>query len=209
LETLRQRLEKKAFIGTIHKTGCVLCAQNCGLTVEVENNRIIMAKSDKSNTRCEGYFCRKGMNIAYHQHNVDRSVDAENEEAALVMDSGFPLVLMAERHISIDANTLMRDSAWNEGKRACTLAVHPNDAASLKLTDGQQVRVVTEAGSEEIELEVSDTTHIGHVVIPHGFGLVYNGKKYGVNMNRLIKNTLRDQFDTPIHRYVPCRMKAL
>jgi anaerobic selenocysteine-containing dehydrogenase len=138
-----------------------------------------------------------------------KSVDAANEEAALVMDSGFPLVLMAGRHISTNANTLMRDPAWNEGQRACTLAMHPNDAESLKLTDGQQVRVITEAGSEEIELEVTDTAHIGHVVIPHGFGLIYNGRKYGANVNRLTKNTHRDQFGTPIHRYVPCRVEAL
>jgi len=116
-----------------------------------------------------------------------KALGSANEEAALIMDPKFPLILMAGRHMSMNANTLMRDPAWNEGKRACTLAMHPNDAASLKFTDGQQVRVVTEAGSEEIELEVSDTAHIGHVVIPHGFGLVYNGKKYGANVNRLTK----------------------
>jgi anaerobic selenocysteine-containing dehydrogenase len=103
----------------------------------------------------------------------------------------------------------MRDPAWNEGKRSCTLAMHTADAEALKLTDGQQVRVTTEAGSEEIELEVTDTAKKGHVVIPHGFGLVYNGKKYGVNVNRLTKNTHRDQFGTPIHRYVPCRVEAV
>ena len=59
-------------MGTKHITGCVLCAQNCGLTVEVENNRIVKVTPDKSNVRSEGYFCRKGMNIAYHQHNADR-----------------------------------------------------------------------------------------------------------------------------------------
>ncbi|PKN07694.1 MAG: hypothetical protein CVU72_03125, partial [Deltaproteobacteria bacterium HGW-Deltaproteobacteria-7] len=59
-------------MGTIHKTGCVLCAQNCGLEVEVENNRIVKVKPDKANGKSEGYFCRKGMNIAYHQHNADR-----------------------------------------------------------------------------------------------------------------------------------------
>ena len=138
-----------------------------------------------------------------------KALDVANEEAALVMDTKFPLILMAGRHMSTNANTLMRDPAWNEGKRVCTLAMHPNDAASLKLTDGQQVRVITEAGSEEIELEVSDTAHIGHVVIPHGFGLVYNGRKYGANVNRLTKNTHRDQFCTPIHRYVPCRVEAI
>jgi len=59
-------------MGKTYKTGCVLCAQNCGLEVEVENNRIVNIKGDKSNGKSEGYLCRKGMNIANHQHNVDR-----------------------------------------------------------------------------------------------------------------------------------------
>ena len=57
---------------TTHKTGCVLCAQNCGLEVEVENNRIVKVRGDRSNGKSEGYLCRKGMNIANHQHNADR-----------------------------------------------------------------------------------------------------------------------------------------
>ncbi len=138
-----------------------------------------------------------------------QSVEARNEEAAIRMDSKFPLVLMAGRHMSMNANTLMRDPAWNEGKRACTLAMHPADAEALSLKDGQQVRIATEAGSEEIELEVTDAVRRGHVVIPHGFGLVYDGRKYGANVNRLTKNTHRDRFGTPMHRFVPCRVEAL
>ncbi len=136
-------------------------------------------------------------------------VEAKAEEAALVMDPKFPLVLMAGKHFSKNANTLMRDPAWNEGRRACTLTMHPDDARALDLKDGQQVLVTTEAGSEEIELEITDTTRRGQVVFPHGFGLVYNGVKYGANVNRLTKNTHRDQFGTPIHRYVPCRVEAI
>jgi len=138
-----------------------------------------------------------------------QSIDAQNEEAALALPAEFPLVLMAGRHMSMNANTLMRDPAWNAGKRACTLAMHPDDAAALNLQDGRQVRVTTQAGSEEIELEITDAARKGHVVIPHGFGLVYNGVKYGANVNRLTKNTHRDQFGTPMHRYVPCRVEAL
>lgn len=138
-----------------------------------------------------------------------KSIDAPKEEAALVMPAEFPLVLMAGKHFSMNANTLMRDPAWNEGKRACTLAMHPDDAAELNLHDGEQVRVTTEAGSEEIELEITDMARQGHVVMPHGFGLVYNGVKYGANVNRLTKNTNRDQFGTPMHRYVPCRVEAI
>ena len=138
-----------------------------------------------------------------------QSIDAAREEAALALPQQFPLVLMAGRHTSMNANTLMRNPSWNEGKRACTVAMHPDDAAALNLKDGQQVRVTTEAGSEELELEVTDTAHKGHVAIPHGFGMVYDGRKFGANVNRLTKNTHRDQFGTPIHRYVPCRVEAV
>lgn len=137
------------------------------------------------------------------------AIDAIHEEQALTPDPRFPLVLMAGRHTSMNANTLMRDPAWNEGKRACTLAMHPADAQALQIKDGQRVRITTEAGSEEIELEVTDEARKGHVVIPHGFGLVHDGKVYGINVNRLTKNTHRDQFGTPLHRYVPCRVEAL
>ncbi|MBP9649631.1 MAG: molybdopterin-dependent oxidoreductase [Syntrophaceae bacterium] len=137
------------------------------------------------------------------------TVETAREEAALRLPADFPLILMAGRHTDKNANTLMRDPAWNEGKRACTLAMHPEDAAALNLKDTEQVRVITEAGTEEIELEVTDTAHKGHVVIPHGFGMIYNGVKYGANVNRLTKNTHRDQFGTPIHRYVPCRVEAI
>jgi hypothetical protein len=41
-------------MGTIHKTGCVLYAQNCGLEIEAGNNRIIKVKPDKANVKSEG-----------------------------------------------------------------------------------------------------------------------------------------------------------
>ena len=138
-----------------------------------------------------------------------KGIEAGQEEAALRPDPQFPLILMAGRHTSMNANTLMRNPAWNEGKRACTLAMHPADAAALQLKDGQLVRITTEAGSVEVELEVTDSARQGHVAIPHGFGLVYDGKSYGVNVNRLTKNTNRDFLGTPMHRYVPCRVEAL
>lgn len=138
-----------------------------------------------------------------------QTIEAAKEKAALNLPADFPLILMAGRHIDMNANTNLRDPAWNKGKRACTLAMHPDDAANLNFQDGQQVRVTTDAGMEEIELEITDTARRGHVVMPHGFGLVYDGVKYGANVNRLTKNTNRDQFGTPMHRYVPCRVEAI
>jgi anaerobic selenocysteine-containing dehydrogenase len=137
------------------------------------------------------------------------SITAQSEEKALRPDPDYPLVLQAGRHMSMNANTLMRDPAWNEGRRACTLAINPHDATSLHIADGQMVRVITEAGEVTIEAEISEATRNGQVIIPHGFGLVHLGKVSGANVNRLTMNTNRDRFAaTPYHRYVPCRVVA-
>ncbi len=139
-----------------------------------------------------------------------KGVDAESERRLMENSDEFPLVLNAGRHMSMNANTLMRDPEWNAGRRACTLAMHPDDAANLGLADGQTVRVTTEAAHVDVELEVTDAARRGQVIIPHGFGLDYNGNVYGVNVNRLTKNTHRDHFlATPLHRYVPCRVEKI
>ena len=54
------------------KTSCALCAQNCGLEVQVEDNRMVKVRPDKDNPRSEGYVCRKGLNVCFHQHHDDR-----------------------------------------------------------------------------------------------------------------------------------------
>jgi len=139
-----------------------------------------------------------------------KSLEPNSEAAALERDEKYPLILNAGRHMSMNANTLMRDPSWNRGIRACTLAMNPADVERYGFSDGQRVKIVTEAAEAEIEIEVSDTVRKGMVIIPHGFGLVYNDEVYGVNVNRLTRNTHRDRFAaTPLHRYVPCRVEAV
>jgi anaerobic selenocysteine-containing dehydrogenase len=137
-------------------------------------------------------------------------LDAASERAALAPSADFPLVLNAGRHSRRVANTLLRDPAWLEGKRGCTVALHPDDAAALGIADGETVRVTTEAGSVEVEAEVTQDVRRGQVLIPQGFGLVHRGTASGVNVNALTKNTHRDAVAaTPLHRYVPCRVERL
>ncbi|MFP4445024.1 MAG: molybdopterin dinucleotide binding domain-containing protein [Desulfosudaceae bacterium] len=167
-------------MGNWHKTGCVLCAQNCGLEVLVEDNRMVKARPDKDNPRSREYACRKGMNVAHYHHHADRLT-----------------------------HPLKRNPEWNSRRRACTLLMHPGDAEELDLKDGQPVRITTAAGQETVELEVSQTTRPGQVVMPHGFGLIYDGQVFGANVNRLTQATHRDRLaGTPLHRYVPCRVEA-
>jgi anaerobic selenocysteine-containing dehydrogenase len=139
-----------------------------------------------------------------------QEINPADEEAQLKTDDRFPLILIAGRHMDMNANTNMRDPAWNKDRRACTLAINPADAEKYGFSNGQRVKITTEAGEETIEVEVTKTTRKGQVIIPHGFGLVYNGRVYGANVNRLTKNTHRDTLAaTPLHRYVPCRVEAM
>jgi anaerobic selenocysteine-containing dehydrogenase len=129
------------------------------------------------------------------------------EEAELV-NRDYPMVLMAGNHMEMVANTIMRDPAWNEGRRPCTLRIHPDDAKRLGISDGEEVFIETEAGSSKVEAEVTDSSHRGQVVIPHGFGLVHLGKEHGANVNRLAPAKHRDRLAaTPLHRYIPCRVR--
>ncbi len=61
-------------MGEWKKTSCTLCACTCGLEVQVENNRIVRVRGDKSNPKTMGYVCRKGRSIKYFQHQKDRNL---------------------------------------------------------------------------------------------------------------------------------------
>jgi len=137
-----------------------------------------------------------------------KALVADQEAVALRPPAEFPLILHAGRHMKYNANTLMRNPAWNQGRKACTVAMHPDDAAALRLGAGQRVRVTTAAGSEVGELESSRDVRRGTVLIPHGFGLIYDGEVYGINVNRLTSSRNRDPIGTPLHRFVPCRVEA-
>lgn len=137
-------------------------------------------------------------------------VTPEKERQALAPSQEYPFILNAGRHMPVNANNLMRNPEWNEGKRDCTLAMNPSDANALNLSDGETVQVSTSASSKRIELEISDDVRPGQVLIPHGFGLKYNGKTHGIAVNMLTKNTNRDRLAaTPIHRHVPCKVEKV
>ena len=87
--------------------------------------------------------------------------------------------------------------------------MNEEDARALRIKDGTEVLLATDASQLKVQVEVSDIPPRGTVVLPHGFGLMYGGETYGVNVNQLTKNTHRDRIAaTPLHRYVPCRIEA-
>jgi len=89
------------------------------------------------------------------------------------------MILMAGNHMEMVANSIMRDPAWNQGRRYCTLRIHPEDAGKLGIGDKDLAVIETEAGSAMVEAEITESSHKGQVVIPHGSGLVHGGKAHG------------------------------
>ena len=137
-----------------------------------------------------------------------REIEPDAEKAA-IENGEFPLVLVAGRHFPYTANSIMRDPEWNDHKAICTALMNNEDTQALGIEDGQDAWVTTEASRVRIPVEVSDMAAPGTVTIPHGFGLGYVGRDYGVNVNILTRNTHRDRLAaTPLHRYVPCRVEA-
>jgi anaerobic selenocysteine-containing dehydrogenase len=131
-------------------------------------------------------------------------------EQTQLVNKDYPMVLTAGNHMEMVANTIMRDPAWNEGRRPCTMRIHPKDAEELGISNGDLALVETEAGSTRIEAEVTDSSHRGQVVIPHGFGLVHGGEAHGVNVNQLAPAKHRDRLAaTPLHRYIACRVRKV
>ncbi|MFC1896764.1 molybdopterin-dependent oxidoreductase, partial [Thermodesulfobacteriota bacterium] len=118
-----------------------------------------------------GRVATKDGTIRLHTAEVEewiKEISPGEEEKRLKVDAEFPLILMAGRHMDMNANTGMRNPAWNEGRRPCTLAMNPADSEKYGFSDGQMVKVITEAGEESIEVQVTEDARKGQVIMPHG-----------------------------------------
>jgi anaerobic selenocysteine-containing dehydrogenase len=89
------------------------------------------------------------------------------------------------------------------------MRIHSDDARELGLETGMEALIETEAGSLNVQVDVSNRPARGMVIIAHGFGLEYGGEVDGVNVNALAPATNRDRLaGTPLHRFIPCRVSA-
>jgi anaerobic selenocysteine-containing dehydrogenase len=68
-------------------TACCICGNNCGLEVEVRDDRIVKVRGDKKNPFSQGYVCSKGLAAgSYQNHNqrvlspLRRAADGSFEE---------------------------------------------------------------------------------------------------------------------------------
>lgn len=103
-----------------------------------------------------------------------------------------PLLLVGRRDLRSNNSWMHNVRVLVKGKARCTLHVHPDDAATLGLTDGGVARVASATGAVTVPVEVTDGIRPGVVSIPHGWGHDLDGvdmavarANAGVNSNVL------------------------
>jgi len=99
---------------------------------------------------------------------------------------------VSRRHLRSNNSWMHNVKVLMKGKDRCTLLVHPDDATSAGLRDGELARVTSEVGSLDVPVEISDEMMPGVVSLPHGWGHDKDGTRLsiarehaGVNNNLL------------------------
>ncbi|MFE1345318.1 molybdopterin-dependent oxidoreductase [Streptomyces sp. NPDC058757] len=109
------------------------------------------------------------------------------------------LRLVGRRHLRSNNSWLHNTPALTGGSNRCTLQVHPDDAARLRLADGAPARIKGAGGELTAEVEVTGAVRPGVVSLPHGWGhdrpgtrLTVAAARPGVNVNQLLDGSLLD-----------------
>ncbi|HEY3851065.1 MAG TPA: molybdopterin-dependent oxidoreductase [Steroidobacteraceae bacterium] len=111
-----------------------------------------------------------------------------------------PMLLVSRRHLNSMNSWMHNVEVLMKGPERCTLFIHPQDAKSIDVSDGDLVRVSTIEGTVDVIAEVTEGIRPGVVSLPHGWGhdlagshLRVAGRRPGVNSNRLSPGKLVDE----------------
>jgi anaerobic selenocysteine-containing dehydrogenase len=125
--------------------------------------------------------------------------DFERLHAALARERNGDLMLIGRRQLRSNNSWMHNLPALVKGKDRCTLHIHPDDAARLRLEDGGRALISSVTGSIEAPVELTDGIMPGVVSIPHGWGhdapgvqLRVANEHAGVNSNVLADETQID-----------------
>jgi anaerobic selenocysteine-containing dehydrogenase len=80
------------------------------------------------------------------------------------------LLLIGRRDLRSNNSWMHNLHTLTKGKDRCTLHMHPDDAARLRLSEGAQALVESRVGQVQLPVEITDAIMPGVVSIPHGWG---------------------------------------
>ena len=82
----------------------------------------------------------------------------------------FELSLIGRRALRSNNSWMHNSERLMRGKNRCTLQMHPADAKTCGVDDGDDVRITSRVGSVVAPVEVTNTVMPGVVSLPHGWG---------------------------------------
>ncbi|HEY5776839.1 MAG TPA: molybdopterin oxidoreductase family protein [Xanthomonadales bacterium] len=101
----------------------------------------------------------------------------------------FDLQLIGRRDPRTNNSWLHNSRRLVKGKNRCVALIHPQDAESRGLIDGDVARVSSRVGSVSIPIAISDEMKAGVISIPHGWGHDVDGINLGVAQQHAGVNT--------------------
>ena len=141
---------------------------------------------------------------------LNEFITPEAEREALEFKDGNNMFLSSGRRDEGGVNNAMRNPGVNRYRRMYTLWMNPEDAERMDIADGETVQLSTNRGSIEIPVEYTWRAAPGYCLMPHYFGLHYQGKMRGMHANYLTDNTDLDALTGNSHwRQTPCRVEKL
>lgn len=117
------------------------------------------------------------------------------------MDTLHDETLLIGRRVLRASNSFMHNLPLAiKGPDVCTLQISPQDAARIKVGDGERVRIRSRVGEVEAPAEITADVMPGVVSLPHGYGHAVSGTRLeianarpGVNINALTDDQVYDE----------------
>ena len=80
------------------------------------------------------------------------------------------LLLVGRRHLRSNNSWMHNSHRLTKGPRRDQLWIHPDDAASRSIADGDEVTLASRVGEIDVTAKVTDRVMAGTLCLPHGFG---------------------------------------
>lgn len=99
--------------------------------------------------------------------------------SAAAANSDYPFALIGRRNLRHHNTWTHNAERLKRGREQCTLLLHPDDANTLGVQDGELLQVRSRVGSVQLPAEISDEIMRGVVSMPQGWG---SRKKTGMRV---------------------------
>ena len=101
---------------------------------------------------------------------LDAALEATPATAGSAKAVEGAMLLVGRRHLRSNNSWMHNSARLVKGPPACTLLLHPEDAAARGITDGAEALVRSRVGSIRVPVSVTDEIGRGVVCLPHGWG---------------------------------------